>query len=54
MHLCICSVCCALSQTAEPTEPGTDNEESQGTSDSTQKHADSQSSGTVSYVYTRS
>ncbi|KAI5099153.1 nucleoprotein TPR isoform X2, partial [Silurus meridionalis] len=33
-------------ETAEATEPGTENEESQGPSESTQKHADSQSSGT--------
>ncbi|TSN03387.1 Nucleoprotein TPR [Bagarius yarrelli] len=32
-------------ETAEATEPGTENEESQGASGSTQKHADSQSSG---------
>ncbi|XP_034166487.2 nucleoprotein TPR isoform X3 [Pangasianodon hypophthalmus] len=35
-------------ETAEATEPGTENEESQGASDSTQKHADSQSSGEAS------
>lgn len=46
-------VCCAASQTAEATEPGTENAESQGASDSIQKHADSQSSGTAAHAYTR-
>uniref|UniRef100_W5UJA0 Nucleoprotein TPR n=1 Tax=Ictalurus punctatus TaxID=7998 RepID=W5UJA0_ICTPU len=35
-------------ETAEAVEPGTENEESQGASDSTLKHADSQSSGEAS------
>lgn len=43
-------MCFAILQTAEATEPGTENEESQEASVSTQKHADSQSSGTAAHT----